>query len=981
MTIKIPIEAEFDPSQAEARLKQFQQQLNAMGQQIAQANKTQFNPIGSHTLEDLKKIQAQFEALRRVSGGLNARINATNQKGKDFFELDWAKLYPDQNRRHREMAKAFGYVTGHGFSQPPAPPPSPSGGGASPPPPSNGGGQPPHPVPPPPPSGGMAAGAAQSGLNAINPLTGGLGAVGANAVGAGASGGFGAGFGALLGGVLALGVGKLVGAVADKVTQAEDNAVAYDKLKRIIGDVGVSFGGLKASLSEAANSTNLTYAETAKLGTQFVQLGNITSKQMDSIPDELKLGVGFGRSFGLDPSQSTGVMGQMRGIGLTKNLQETRKFALLIGETIGKSGAFAKAGEVMEAVGNYAMTQGRNNVGAANIEGYAGAFSGLAGSKMAGLDPAGVANLLSRVNSSIMAGGAKGEASQFFTAALGQKMGLNPFQTQMMREGGAFATKNSTFGDDSIYHKFMGGKGGPKGNETMLSATLGELKSQYGKSKEDLIWATSNHLGVNSAQAMALHLLTPEKMGGMSKYANLLGMTGSGIGNLSTALHGTDEQRLDLVANLKARKGSDRLSSSEETELNNAMSSGNQGKLKDVLARLVAVRDQESTQGSDIRDSKNLLDNIKVLMADKLVPIFQDIRAATLSAAGVGDGKTSEDIFSSIINADFDAVVKRLKDERDKKLNSVMMDVNAANKITHGGSGYISRSAYPDPKDFDAERKKYNEALKISSGSYQQSKFKEINKTYEEAKIKAEAERATKLDDMRSSQAKQREAEATQQKEEKERQKIIDANEQSAVDKAKIKGSLKWDKYAPDSLVEAMLSVESGGKNRDKNGKIITSSRGASGIAQVMPKTGLDPGWDILGPQDDSEAEGRRFGRTFLGAMIKTKGSVKKGLAAYNYGPGNFDKLIHDHPNDWESRLPAETKNHINKVLTAQQKLEGSPAPKVKATNKGANAHRVSIDPLEVIHRNDRGEQQGQSEYLNTRVSQAAPFGADRSFA
>lgn len=979
MTIKIPIEAEFDPSQAEARLKQFQQQLNAMGQQIAQANKTQFNPIGSHTLEDLKKIQAQFEALRRVSGGLNARINATNQKGKDFFDLDWAKLYPDQNRRHREMAKAFGYVTGHGFSQPPAPPPSPSGGGASPPPPSNGGGQPPHPVPPPPSGGGMAAGAAQFGLNAINPLTGGLGAAGANAVGAGASGGFGAGFGALLGGVLALGVGKLVGAVADKVTQAEDNAVAFDKLKRIIGDVGVSFGGLKASLSEAANSTKLTYAETAKLGTQFVQLGNITSKQMDSIPDELKLGVGFGRSFGLDPSQSTGVMGQMRGIGQTKNLQETRKFALLIGETIGKSKAFAKAGEVMEAVGNYAITQGRNNLGVANVEGYAGAFAGLAGSKTAGLDPAGVANLLSKVNASIMAGGAKGEASQFFTAGLGQKMGLTPFQTQMLREGGAFATKSNTFGKGTMYSEFMG-KDGPKGTETMLSATLGELKAQYGKNKEDLIWATSNHLGVNSVQAMALHKLTPEKMGGMSKYADLLKMSGSGIGNLSTALHGTDEQRLDLVANLKARKGSDRLSSSEETELNNAMSSGNQGKLKDVLARLVAVRDQESTQGSDIRDSKNLLDNIKVLMADKLVPLFQDIRAATLSIAGVGDGKTSEDIFSSIINADSDAVVKRLKDERDKKLNSVMMDVNAANKITHSGSGYISRSAYPDPKDFNAELKKFNEALKISSGGYQQSKFKEINKSYDDAKKAAEAERAEKLDTMRASQSKQREAEAVQLEEERKRQKIIDANEQSAVDKAKIKGSLKWDKYVPDNLFKAMLGVESGGAHRDKNGKLITSPKGAAGISQIMPGTGNTPGWDILGLQDNSEAENLRMGRSYAGAMIKTKGSIKKGLAAYNYGPGNFDKLLHDHPKDWESRLPAETKDYINKVLTAQQKLEGSPAPKVKS-NRGANTQRFSIDPLEVIHRNDRGEQQGQSEYLNTRVSQAAPFGADRSFA
>lgn len=972
--MKMTVEAVLDASQAESQARQLEQQLNAIGQQIAQANKTQFNPISGNTLNDLKKMQAQFEALRKISGELNRRLNATGQKDTAFVDIDWAKLYPNQTTRHRKMAEAFGYVTGHGFSQPPAPPPSPRGRGAAPPP-SNGGGQPPHPVPPPPPSGGMAAGAAQFGLNAINPLTGGLGAAGANAVGAGASGGFGAGFGALLGGVLALGVGKLVGAVADKVTQAEDNAVAYDKLKRIIGDVGVSFGGLKSAMADAATSTKLTYAETTKLGTQFVQLGNITSKQMDSIPDELKLGVGFGRAFGLDPSQSTGVMGQMRGIGQTKNLQETRKFALLIGETIGKSKAFAKAGEVMEAVGNYAITQGRNNVGVANVEGYAGAFAGLAGSRMAGVDPAGVANLLSKVNAAIMAGGAAGEASQFFSAGLGQKRGLDPFQTQMLNEGGAFATKSNTFGRGTIYSQFMGEEG-PKGNETNLSATLSELKAQYGKDKRDLIWATSRQLNVNSAQAMQLHMMTPQKMGEMSKYANLLEMSGSGIGNLSMALTGTDEQRLDLVANLKARKGSDRLSDSEDKELTGAMSSGNQGKLKDVLARLVAVRDQESTQGSDIRDSKNLLDNIKLLMADTLVPIFQDIRAATLSAAGVGDGKTTEGIFESIVKADSDARIKRITSESDKKL------VDLEEKWRRGKS---ETQYKPDPYNYRnrpellaGATEKYNATLK-NLPELEKQIAAEKNRRVEAIK-EEEARRAEEMAAVNTRAKKQREAEAVQLEEERKRQKIIDANEQSAVDKAKIKGSLKWDKYAPDSLVEAMLSVESGGKTRDKNGKIITSSMGARGIAQVMPKTGLDPGWDILGPQDDSEAEGRRFGRTFLGAMIKTKGSVKKGLAAYNYGPGNFDKLIHDHPNDWESRLPAETKNHINKVLTAQQKLEGSPAPKVKS-NRGANTQRFSIDPLEVIHRNDRGEQQGQSEYLNTRVSQAAPFGADRSFA
>lgn len=969
--MKMTVEAVLDASQAESQARQLEQQLNAIGQQIAQANKTQFNPISGNTLNDLKKMQAQFEALRKISGELNRRLNATGQKDTAFVDIDWAKLYPNQTTRHRKMAEAFGYVTGGGF--PPAPP-SNGGGGHPPAPPSGGGGHPPAPASPP--SGGnLAANAAQAGLNAINPLVGGLGTVGANAVGAGASGGFGAGFGALLGGVLALGVGKLVGAVADKVTQAEDNAVAYDKLKRIIGDVGVSFGGLKAALSEAATSTKLTFAETTKLGTQFVQLGNVTSKQMDSIPDELKLGVGFGRSFGMDPSQTTGVMGQMRGIGLTRNLQESRKFALLIGETIGKSGAFAKAGEVMEAVGNYAMSQGRSNVGAANVEGYAGAFTGLAGNKTAGLDVLGVVNLLSRVNSSIMAGGAKGEASQFFSAGLGKRLGLNPFQTQMMREGGAFATKDSTFGGDSIYHRFMGGRG-PKGTETMLSATLGELKSQYGKSKEDLIWATSNHLGVNSAQAMALHLLTPEKMGGMSKYANLLGMTGSGIGNLSTALHGTDADRLDLAAGLKARKGSDKLSSSEESELNSVMASGNQSKLKDVLARLVAVRDQESTQGSDIRDSKNLLDNIKVLLADKLVPIFQDIRAATLSVAGVGSGKTTEGIFESIINADSDAVVKRLKDERDKKLNAVMMDVNAANNITHKGKGYITRAAYPNPKDFDAELKKYDEALKISSGGYQQSKFKEINKTYEDAKKQAEAERAAKLDDMRGSQAKQREAEASQQQEERARQKILDDNETAATDKAKIKGSLKWDKFVPEDLFKRMLGAESGGSHRDKNGKLITSHMGAMGIGQLMPPTSKNPGFGILGIQDDSEGENIRVSRSYLGALIAKYKDKSKGVAAYNFGPKNFDDLLIKHPNDWMSHLPDETRNYIPKVMG-----EGTPAPKVKGANRGASSQRFSIDPLEVIHRNDRGEQKGQSEYLNTRVSQATPFGADRSFA
>jgi hypothetical protein len=45
-----------------------------------------------------------------------------------------------------------------------------------------------------------------------------------------------------------------------------------------------------------------------------------------------------------------------------------------------------------------------------------------------------------------------------------------------------------------------------------------------------------------------------------------------------------------------------------------------------VLGQIAARYDQERTEGSDIRDSKNNLDNIKTSLADKLVPLTQAMR-------------------------------------------------------------------------------------------------------------------------------------------------------------------------------------------------------------------------------------------------------------------------------------------------------------------------------------------------------------------
>jgi murein DD-endopeptidase MepM/ murein hydrolase activator NlpD len=616
--IGIGVEAQFDPGAVE-------QQINAMGQKIAQANKVQFKPVSNTTIQDLDKVVKRFEQLLRINGDLNKRMKATGQGGKNMLGLDWDSLYPDPNSRARQMRKVFEYSVGPHFS-------GQAGGGG-------GGG----PRPPPGPAGspwaGVATGAAQAGMRAAGPA----GGVAAGALGTGMSAGFGAGLMGLMGGMLALGIGKIVGAATENIGKAEDNAVALDRLKRTLGDVNVSFDALKAVVHGGADNLKITYAEAGQLATQFAKLGNLSSDQFKSLSGELGVGVGMSRAYGLDPSQGVGVMGQMRGVGVTSNTQESRRFAMLLGETIGKSGAFAKAEEVMEAIGGFATSQTRSNMGVANVAGYAGMYSAMVGSGVAGLDPTGAAAMLSRVNSSLSGGGSKGEASQFFTAQVGSRMGLDPIQTQIMREGGAFATNDSMFGEGSAASRF--GIKGPGGNKTFLQESLSMLRRQYGGNPGLLAQATANHLGIGINQAMTMLSIKPNEIGEMQQYGDLGKLSGTGIGNMSKALYGSGSDRQSLARSLLGR---DDVSQSDKLALSQVMAGGTESEQKDILAKLTAQYDQERTTGSDIRDSKNALDNIKTSIADKMVPLMNSMRLGIMHIAGKGE-KSPKQIMEEVM--------------------------------------------------------------------------------------------------------------------------------------------------------------------------------------------------------------------------------------------------------------------------------------------------------------------------------------------
>lgn len=656
--VGIGIEAQLDTSAVEQR-------INAFGQRVAQANKVQFTPISAKSLEDINTALKRFEQLLKVHGELNRRVKATGQAGKSPWEMDFDSMFPVANSRAQQMRRVMEYTFGANFTQPPGAP----GGGGRPPSPPGGGGSGRPPAPNGPSWGGMGINVAQAGLRAAGPA----GGVAAGALGTGMSAGFGVGLMGLMGGMAALGLGKLVGSITEKIGQAEDNNVAMDRLKRTLGDVNLSFNALKAVVHGGADSLKITYAEAGQLATQFTKLGNVTAEQSKSLSDELGIGVGLSRAFGLDPSQGVGVMGQMRGVGITSSTQESRRFAMLIGETIGKSGAFAKADEVMEAIAGYAVMQTRQGMGAANVGGYAGMFAGMVGSGIPGLDPSGAGALLGRINASLMAGGAKGEASQFFTAMVGQRMGLDPFQTQILREGGAFATNDEAFGPGSVASRF--GIGGPGGGKTFLQGSLEMLRQQYGGNKGLLAQATANHLGINMRQAMAMLSVDPSQMGEMERAlkasgVDLTNMSGDGIGNVSAALFGSDGQRRALANSLAARRGAGAMSSADMGRLDSAMAGSDTGLQKQILAELAAKYGQEQTQGSDIRDSKNSLDNIKTNLADKLVPYVNEMRHGIMFLAGRGGKMTSEDVMKTVINADADARIKGINGRYQNKIDA-----------------------------------------------------------------------------------------------------------------------------------------------------------------------------------------------------------------------------------------------------------------------------------------------------------------------
>jgi hypothetical protein len=124
------------------------------------------------------------------------------------------------------------------------------------------------------------------------------------------------------------------------------------------------------------------------------------------------------------------------------------------------------------------------------------------------------------------------------------------------------------------------------------------------------------------------------------------------------------------------------------------------------------------------------------------------------------------------------------------------------------------------------------------------------------------------------------------------------------------------------AVFDRMIQAESRGQQFGPNGQILTSPKGALGVAQIMPATAAQPGYGIkpATPEEIATKEGNlAFGQRYYEGMMKFfNNDQAKAAAAYNAGPGRVqqaERIAAQRGGSWTDYIPQETKNYLQQVM------------------------------------------------------------------
>jgi hypothetical protein len=128
--------------------------------------------------------------------------------------------------------------------------------------------------------------------------------------------------------------------------------------------------------------------------------------------------------------------------------------------------------------------------------------------------------------------------------------------------------------------------------------------------------------------------------------------------------------------------------------------------------------------------------------------------------------------------------------------------------------------------------------------------------------------------------------------------------------------SMEPDERGLARLRAQIMEKESGGRRYDKEGNLLTSSKGALGEMQVMPATARDPGFGIQPAQSNDPDELRRVGDEYAAMLLSRYRDPTLAMIAYNMGPSATDRWLSSGADP--RRLPKETQGYISGVNFAK---------------------------------------------------------------
>jgi hypothetical protein len=605
MSVNIPISA--SPAGAVDAIRSIEQAIQRAGQAgRAFRDLDLSHPELSGMSEDIRRLAGRFNDLSRIGRGSTAQafraVNRATGGGdpSDFLAWDSAleRVFPDPTERARHRANVLGYATpGTRFApstpaqQAPGPAPGPMPG--------------PSPAPPSPPSGGGGGGM--------------LAGIGSSMMG-------------FMGASLAMaGISTIKQVLSESIGKAQEEAGTTEDLYRHT-DTTKSFLDLRDAVMASTHALGVNAQEAGRLSLTWARMTGEANPE--AISRGVQMGVGMGRSYGMDPGVATQVLGQATIAGL-----DPAKFAILIGEAAGKGGR--SADETTPALLRLTEAATRSLVTHSNELQTASMLAGLNAMGVPGLRGQNAEAVMSTLGTSISQGGNAGPASAALSYMVGRRQGVtDPYDLQMLQEGGLFASAKSDLGYGS--------------DETNFSARLAELQRLYaGAPQNRLLNAMQNDLGVNMRQGRELLRYKPADLSTtfnalQGAKVDLKDMNPTAIADavrIANAPPGQDvEAFLDNGSNqtttkvglnsirqqMLGRHGQGELSPEDQAKLSGA----GPGDLRNVLLQMTAKYGQSETDGSKTRESQAELSNAMTKLGRDLLPPLNDLKTGMGTLGG-----------------------------------------------------------------------------------------------------------------------------------------------------------------------------------------------------------------------------------------------------------------------------------------------------------------------------------------------------------